>query len=194
MAETDYHRDLMVALIAELQFWFADVPKVYISGNLLLYYEPGNKRKHISPDVFAVFGVAKKKRLYYLTWEEGKNPNCVIEITSKSTRREDTDKKFVLYRDRLKVKEYFLFDPFGDYLKPQLQGYRLQKGDYVPISLVDGRMPSKVLGLHLEVSGVELRLYDPAAQRWIPTPDERAQRAEREVAELREQLRRRNGR
>ena len=128
MAETDLHRDLMLALIETLKFWFAPKPKYYVSGNLLIYYEPGNKRKHVSPDVFVVPGVAKKARPYYLTWEEGRTPDFVIELTSSSTRREDTDRKFRFYRDRLKVQEYFLFDPFGDYLDPQLQGYRLLAG------------------------------------------------------------------
>src|SRR5438105_4381587 len=142
MAETDLHRDIMVDTIQSLDYFFAPKPMVYVSGNLLLYYVQGNKRKHVSPDVFVVFGVAKKKRDYYLTWEEGKNPSVVIEITSSPTQREDIKKKFELYRDVLEVKEYFLFDPRSDYLKPRLTGYRLSKGDYVPIPLVQGRMPS----------------------------------------------------
>src|SRR5471030_1943103 len=101
MAETDFHFIQMVRLRQMLDFRFADDPMVYVSGNLLMYYVRGNKHKHVSPDVFVVKGVQKKKRMYYLTWEEGKTPNAVIEITSKSTRREDTDTKFVLYRDVL---------------------------------------------------------------------------------------------
>jgi Uma2 family endonuclease len=185
MAETDFHYLIMTAMRQTLDSRFANEPMVYVSGNLLMYYEQGNKRKHVSPDVFVVKGVQKKKRLYYLTWEEGKNPNAVLEITSKSTRKEDTDTKFVLYRDVLKVKEYFLFDPFGDYLKPdRLRGYRLRKGEYVPITPVDGRMPSQVLGLHLERDADNLRLYDPATKSWLLTPDERADQAEREKAAL----------
>src|SRR5437763_6227787 len=84
MAETDLHRDLMVNLIQILEYFFLNKPMVYVSGNLLIYFVPGNRRKHISPDVFVVFGVAKKKRDYYLAWEEGKYPSVVIEITSKS--------------------------------------------------------------------------------------------------------------
>jgi Uma2 family endonuclease len=208
MAETDFHRILMTALIQTLDFWFADNPRVYVSGNLLMYYVPGNKRKHLSPDVFVVKGVQKKRRLYYLTWEEGKNPSVVIEITSASTRKEDTAKKFALYRDVLQVPEYFLFDPFGDYLKPQLKGYRSQKGEYVPIALVAGRMPSRILGLHLEPTGGNLRLYDPASKQCLLTPEERAEQekqraeqekqraeqAERENERLRQLLRERNGR
>ena len=185
MAETDYHYLLMTALRQTLDFKFAGDPMIYVSGNLLVYYEQGNKRKHVAPDVFVVKGVAKKKRLHYLTWEEGKSPNVVIEITSKSTRNEDTVKKFELYRDVLKVKEYFLFDPFGDYLKPKrLRGYRLRKGEYEPIALVDGRMPSQMLGLHLERDTDTLRLYDPETKAWLLTPDERADQAERENAAL----------
>ena len=105
MAETDFHYLLIVALRQMLDFHFADEPMVYVSGNLLMYYVRGNKRKHVSPDVFVVKGVKKKKRLYYLTWAERKTPNAIIEVTSKSTRKEDTDTKFVLYRDVLKVKE-----------------------------------------------------------------------------------------
>lgn len=186
MAETDWHFVLMAAMRQTLDYRFADDPTIYVSGNLLMYYVRDNKRKHVSPDVFVVKGVEKKQRPYYLTWEEGKNPNAIIEITSKSTRKEDTDTKFVLYRDTLRVKEYFLFDPFGDYLKPdRLRGYRLRKGEYEPIALVDGRMPSQVLGLHLERDGGTLRLYDPETKAWLLTPDERAeqeaQRAEQEA-------------
>jgi len=172
MAETEFHRKLMTALIETLEAWFARKPKVHVSGNLLIYYEPGNKRKHVAPDVFVVPGVSKKVRPYFLTWEEGKNPAFVIELTSASTRREDKKKKFALYRDVLKVTEYFLFDPFGDYLKPRLQGYSLENGEYVTIPLVERRLPSQVTGLHLERAGNELRLYDPQAGRWLPTPQE----------------------
>src|SRR5207245_5475604 len=94
MAETDWHRDLMFALIAMLKMWYARARRVYVSGNLLLYYVPGNKRKHVAPDVFVVRGVSKRKRLYYLLWVEGKSPEMIIELTSKSTRKEDSDTKF----------------------------------------------------------------------------------------------------
>src|SRR5450755_4060946 len=130
MAETDIHRRLMTELIAALQAFYASESLVYVSGNLLLFYEEGNKRRHLSPDVFVVRGVPKHERENYLLWEEGQSPQFVIELTSSSTRREDTAKKFELYRDILKVREYFLFDPMGDYLKPSMQGWRLVRGVY----------------------------------------------------------------
>src|SRR5207248_2255338 len=75
MAETDQHRKLMNALIQTLDQWYAAEPLVYVSGNLLMFYVRGNKRRHISPDVFVVKGVPKGDRLNYLTWEEGKTPD-----------------------------------------------------------------------------------------------------------------------
>src|SRR5207245_2671273 len=100
-------------------------------------------------DVFVVKGVPKRRRLNYLVWLEGRGPDFIIGLTSKSTRREDLVTKFKLYRDVLRVPEYYLFDPLYDYLKPSLQGYRLERGLYVPIQIVEGRLPSEAIGLHL---------------------------------------------
>src|SRR5271165_5376443 len=183
MGETDLHRNKMWDVIETLDDHFAGDRDIYVSGNLLVFYERGNRRKHVSPDVFVVRGVPKNPlRDHYLIWREGKAPEFVIEVTSKTTRREDQKKKPILYRDVLKVAEYFLFDPSEDYLKPPFQGFRLVEGEYVPIEPVQGRLPSTVLGLHLERSGVDLRLFDPASGRWLMTPRERAE-AERERAE-----------
>ncbi len=172
MAETDWHRELMTDLIETLKARFAECSDVYVSGNLLVFYEPGNKRRHLAPDVFVVKGVTNKPRPNYLLWEEGKGPDIVIELTSSSTKREDTNKKLKLYRDTLRVREYFLFDPLGDYLRPSLRGYRLEEGQYVSIEMVDNRLRSEVLELNLERDGVDLRFYDPAARDRLPTPGE----------------------
>lgn len=186
MAETDLHRDDMVDTIHILQDFYADRPRVYVSGNLLLYYEEGNPRKHISPDVLVSIGIDKEpRRDYYLVWKEGKAPDFVGEITSKTTRREDQKTKFALYRDVLKVPEYIQFDPRAEYLKPPLQGFRLIGGDYVPIELVDGRLPSKVLGLHLERDGERLRLFDPTTGQYLLTRLEQREAAERRAEEER---------
>lgn len=186
MAETEIHRDDMIDLIQTLQDFFDADPMVCVSGNMLMFYEEGNRRKHISPDVFVVRGIPKKQRDNYLIWEEGKAPDLVIELTSKSTKREDQHKKRELYRDVLRVPEYFLFDPTEDYLNPPFQGFRLEGGEYVPIKPVNGRLPSEILGLHLEREGQELRLYDLEGHYRLPKRGERASAAE-ERAESAEQ-------
>jgi Uma2 family endonuclease len=93
-----------------------------------------------------------------------------------------------LYRDVLRVPEYFLFDPRHEYLDPSLQGYRLRRKRYVPIKMLDGRLPSEVIGLHLERDGRALRLYDPSTRNWLLTPRERAAVAEAELERLRREL------
>jgi Uma2 family endonuclease len=186
MAETDWHRILMTALIETLQGWYTKNQRIYVSGNLLIFYEAGNKRRHVAPDVFVVKGVKKHPRPNFLVWEEGKAPDVVIELTSKTTRTEDQKKKYHLYQDVLEVKEYFLFDPFGDYLKPPMKGYRLIRGKYHPIPTLQARLPSQILDLHLERDGKDLRLFDPSAREWLSTPAEKltAEAAARQQIEL----------
>jgi len=169
MAETPIHRDNMIAMLDVLRTRFAPDPMVYISANMFLYYVPGRKRRHVSPDVFLVRGVPNKDRDAYFVWEEGKGPDVVFEYTSASTRDEDLDEKYHLYQDVLQVPEYFLFDPKQEYLTPSLQGFRLHSGRYVPIEPVEGRLPSEVLGLHLEREGAFLRLHDPATGQRLLT-------------------------
>ena len=60
MAESDLHRKEMARLIETLDAFLADRPDVYVSGNLLLYYEEGNPRASVAPDVFVVLGVPKR--------------------------------------------------------------------------------------------------------------------------------------
>lgn len=173
MAETDVHRDLMLALIETLKWWFRDRPDVYVSGNLLVHYQPGNKRRHVSPDVFVVHGVGNHTRINYLHWEEGDIP-FVIELTSKSTSREDRETKRRLYLERLGVKEYVLFDPMQEYLDPSFQMFRRHGGDFRRVTATDGRFRSRILGLEMERDGTQLRLRDPATGNRLPTPGERA--------------------
>ena len=86
MGETDLHRDVMVSAIESLKLFYAG-QRVYVSGNILLCYRPGDRRRHVSPDVLVVKGVEQRDRENYLVWEEGQAPHVVIEVTSRSTRK-----------------------------------------------------------------------------------------------------------
>ena len=166
MAETEYHRDIMIDFIQMLKHHFRDVSDAYVSGNLLMYYEEGNIRKSVSPDVFVVFGVSKKRRRTYRTWEEGYTPDFVLEVASKSTYRQDLTHKKELYASVLGVREYYIYDPYHE-VDPYFLGYRLMDGAYKEIALVDERLPSLVLGLELgEREGV-FGLYDPRRSVWL---------------------------
>jgi Uma2 family endonuclease len=172
MAETDVHIDVLIYLREALKDYFRDEPQVYVAGNMLLYYEEGNPAACVAPDVFVVQGVAKEERRTYRLWEEGQPPTVVFEITSRGTRLEDLGTKRALYA-MLGVQEYFVYDPLGEYLRPPLQGYRLQEGEYQRMSPAgEGRLASQVLGLELRVEEGRLRLVNPATAERLLTPAE----------------------
>jgi len=189
MGETDLHRRVMVDLIAVLEQFYAG-QKVYVSGNLLLFYEPGNKRRHVSPDVLITKGLQPGPRKNYILWQEGLPPNVVIEVTSESTRNEDLKKKFEIYRDVMRVAEYFLFDPYAEFLTPPLQGFRLESGRYIPIAPTGGRLLSAQLDLELEARGESLRLFDRRTGEVLLTPTEMHERDAEEIYRLRAELER----
>ena len=174
MAESEVHLDEMIRMIETVRDAFADRADVYVVGNLLLYYEEGNPRASVAPDLMVVKGVPKTPpRRVYKLWEEGAPPAVVLELTSRSTRREDLRKKWELYA-RLGVREYFLFDPLGEYLRPPLQGYRLEGGAYVPIAAdADGSLLSDELDMRLALVDGELRLFDRRTGAMLLSPAER---------------------
>ena len=192
MAETDKHREIGYYFISALKAYFDGQPDVYVSGNNFVFWEEGNPKARLSPDAYVVFGVPNHLRDSYKAWEEGgRLPDVVFEFTSRKTQREDTDTKLPRYQTTLRTPEYFLFDPTGDYLRPRLQGYRLENGRYVRLELVDDRLRSERLGLDLVQEGENLRLFDPAENKFLLTPLEQARRAEsaeEEVARLRAEL------
>ena len=190
MAETDKHRDLMTELIEQLKTHFQDDPQVYVSGNMLLYYEEGNSKKSLAPDVFVVRGVPKHLRRVYKLWEEGRAPDVVFEISSRATWGDDLQKKWRRYA-QMGVREYFIFDPEYDYLEPALNAYRLVNGEYKQLRSLGGVVTSKTLGLELVDTGETLRLRNPTTGQFLPTISElrnRAQSAEEELAQLRAEL------
>ena len=63
MAESDAQRLTIVYATDALATWFAKRETVYVSGDLLIYYEEGNPRASIAPDVFVAYGVAKRERM-----------------------------------------------------------------------------------------------------------------------------------
>ena len=188
MAETTLHRKVMSDTIEALERRYADVTDVWVGGNLLMYYQKGNPQKSKAPDVLLTRGIAKWNREIYLVWEE-KPPTLIFEITSKTTRSEDTGAKKDLY-ERLGVAELVLFDPYGDYLKPRLQGFRHEQGRYRPIPPNrDGSLDLRTVGVTVRPEGERLRLVDTATgekllwQEEIDAARQAAEAARREAEE-----------
>ncbi len=188
IAESDFQRVPLIYAVEALGAYFADRPDVYVSGNMFIYYEKGNPQAVVAPDVFVVMGAPKRDRRSYKLWEEPKGPDFVLEITSRSTRSEDQGPKRGTYAF-LGVREYWQYDPTGDYLDPPLQGYGLMDRNYEALSAEGpaawGLHPrSEVLGLELRLVGGTLRFHDPATGRSLLSYRE-IEQAHREVEQAR---------
>jgi len=199
MAESDLHRERMFGLIHALQRFFAG-QQVYVSGNLLIYYEEGNPRKSVAPDCFVVWGVESHFRRVYKLWEEGQRPQVVFEVSSKSTQREDLSTKMRLYAG-LGIEEYYIYDPTAEYLDPPLAAFRLVGGGYVPMEPVNGgvrlgelafvpgageppEFVSSLLGLRIALDEENwLRFYRLDTGEQLLTDEEARLQAEAQVAE-----------
>jgi len=187
MADSDVQRNAITYGIDALRVRFEKHRDVYVSGDLLVYYEEGNSKASVAPDMFVVFGAEDRERETYKLWEEGEVPAFVLEVASRDTWREDSGPKRGLYA-RLGVREYWQYDPSGCYLSPQLQGFRLAGEVYErppATELVDGTLTlrSETLGLDLRVKGARMRFHDPATGQDLPTY--REMHAARRAAEAR---------
>lgn len=170
IAETDRHRKQMTGLLDGLEDFFRDDPHVYVTGNIFFYYlDEDGERQSVSPDVMVIRGVPKKNRRYYKLDDEGRAPEMIIELMSRSTKLEDLGSKKVLYAG-LGVREYFVFDPLKEVSGIALRGFRLEEGEYVAMS--GARMHSEMLGLDLVVEQEVLRLYDPISKKYLRTHEE----------------------
>lgn len=199
MAESDLHRDIMFHIIHLLQRFFSG-QQVYVSGNLLIYYEEGNPYRSVAPDCFIVRDVDVHLRKTYKIWEEGKGPEVVFEVTSSSTQNADLGKKMRLYA-QLGVQEYYLYDPTADYLDPSLRGFRLNGNGFVPMSPIGveeeangvrGPEPmaapeyiSQVLGLRITLDDANgIQFYDVASGQRVLSAEEARKLAEEKTAEI----------
>ena len=172
MAENDWQLRAILDAVSTLYRYFENRPDVYVSGDLLIYYEEGKPQARVAPDVFVVFGVPKHRRMTYKLWEEGQVPAFVMEVASRGTWREDEGRKAQLY-ERLGVREYWQYDPTGDYLGLHLKGRRLVDGAYEPqpvVESLDGTLilRSETLGIEMRVNGEDMRFRDPATGRDLP--------------------------
>ena len=169
LAETYAH---LYAILVTLE-----ILKQYLQGqqatvlaDQFLYYVQGFPRLRVAPDVMVIFNVAPGGRDNYKIWEEKQVPSVIFEITSEGTKEKDTSYKKTLY-EQLGVKEYWLFDPKGEWIENKLKGYRLEKEVYEEIT--DSR--SEPLQLRLEIESELIAFYREDTGEKLLAPSELAQ-------------------
>jgi Uma2 family endonuclease len=175
MAETSIHANSMMLLKDALDDFFAGRTDVFISINLLWYYQEGEPEQRVAPDLMVVTNSRRGHRNSFRSWEEGVVPNAVFEVTSLSTRRRDEEEKYWLYEE-LGVQEYFMFDPTGEFLSTQLRGFRLEGSVYRRLRSPEQVLESQ-LGFRMRPEGDMLRLIRTQTNEPILTREEARSRA-----------------
>lgn len=170
VAETYAHLYALLVTLEVLQQYLRG-RQATVLANQFLYYAQGFPKLRLAPDVMVIFDVAPGGRDNYKVWEEGQVPAVIFEMTSQGTKGQDQVFKKTLY-EQLGVQEYWLFDPRGEWLDSQLQGYRLRREVYEPIT--DGR--SEPLQLRLVVEGELISFHREDTGKKLLIPSELAER------------------
>ena len=150
-----------------LDLHFRQRQDVLVAMEVMVYYERGNSRARLQPDVQVVYGVGRANRSSYKVWEEGKAPDFVLEVASPSTAESDARHKAREYA-RIGVREYWRLDPAGGLMSSPLEGYVVCGGSYAevePVAAGGQWLRSAVLGLDLrgerQAGATVLVLRDP---------------------------------
>jgi Uma2 family endonuclease len=148
----------------ETNIWFFTLLNVYVHKFDLGKINGGTTTVRLSkyqgpePDIFFV----RKNRLDIVgeKYVDGP-PDLCIEVISKSSRKRDRGRKFVLYAE-YDVKEYWIVDP----LRLTIEFYENQDGEWVEIKPdAHGRLYSKVLtGFWLKVEWFSSPALPPVTQ------------------------------
>lgn len=202
--ETNWHRIQINLLIDIITQRWRHVRDFFAGGNMFLYYNMHQvrNRDYKGPDFFLVKEVEGHSRDAWVVWEENARfPDVIVELMSPSTAREDLTTKKDLYERTFRTPEYYAYDPNT----LTLRGWRLHNMHYVELQPnAEGRLWSAELegwiglwrGTYLKVDTIWLRLFTEEGEL-LPTEGEagrqRAEAAETEAAQLREELARLRG-
>ena len=165
-------RDVLVTL---------QLPDAFVAVELTLYLSQGEPHRFLIPDVLLALEVGDADpatgdlREVYRIWDEGRPPDLVIELASKSTVKRDNVGKKEDYA-ACGVREYVQFDPMGSLLAPRLLVWHLAgDGAYEAAAPgPGGGLPSAVLpGLEWVQVDRLVRLRDAATGALLPTAAEK---------------------
>ncbi len=186
------HKCQMDILVETLTLHWQERENFFIGGDMFVYFSLEQVRNYDfrGPDFFVVLDVPRGERKSWVVWEENKGPDLIIELVSESTAETDKVDKKRIYQERLRVPEYFWYDPFT----AEWAGFRLVGGQYEEIVPDDeGRLFSEQTGLYLARWQGTFRDIETAWLRWqttdgvwLPTSSEQAE-AEHKQAEVERQ-------
>ena len=180
LAETSVHVDAIVNVVVALRQYLQG-QRAIVLADQFLYYSQGYPKLRVAPDVMVIENVEPGPRDNYKIWEEGSIPSVIFEITSEGTKDRDEEHKKILY-EQLEVREYWQFDPKGEWIPEQLRGYRLRHDRYEPIT--DDRC--QPLNLRLEVEEKSIAFYREDTGEKLLVPEEMTRALETAIQERQE--------
>ena len=172
---TDYLQDMFLSVLTP-GYSYKDHPTILIGREIPIYYDPtvpvtpsGGPPPHVIPDCMVAFDVDTEaiwRRVGYDPEQNGKPPDFVVEVASRSTYRRDTLYKRDLYQ-QIGVLEYWRFDPYGGrYYGRPIIGERLVDGlyeEFPRLEYDDGATgsTSELLNLNFRWDGRRFRVHNP---------------------------------
>ncbi len=178
VAETYIHLYAILTTLEVLKQYLSG-QQATVLGNQFMYYSEGLPRMRVAPDVMVIFNVEPGGRDNYKIWEEKEVPQVIFEMTSPGTKSQDKEFKKTLY-EQLGVKEYWLFDPKGEWISEKLIGYRLRNNVY---EMIEDNL-SEPLQLQLKVEDELIGFYREDTGEKLLIPEELATALRRKETEL----------
>lgn len=206
--ETAWHRPAIALLIESIECHWYGRKDFFAGGDMFMYFSAERvfNKDFRGPDFFVVKDVPHDKpRRSWVAWQEdGRLPDVIIELASESTRKIDRVEKKRLYGERMRVTEYFIYDPADS----SLIGWRLPNGHYdTPMEIEPGnRIWSKELELYVgpwdgeylghtdrwlrffDVHGNLIPTFGEAAKAKADAAEAKAKAAEAEIERLKQEL------
>jgi Uma2 family endonuclease len=174
MADNTEQFQWIVVIKENLELLFANLPNVFVAGDLLWYPVEGNAKIRTAPDAMVVFGRPKGRRGSYQQWhEDGIAPQVVFEVLSPGNRKVEMERKLLFY-DRYGVAEYYTYDPDTN----GLEGWLRSDGYLDALTVMNGWVSPR-LGIRFIPSNDTLQILRPDGKPFL-TFVELGQRLEQE--------------
>lgn len=162
MADNTKQFTWIVTIKENLEILFADVPDVFVAGDLLWYPVEGEPKICQAPDTMVVFGRPKGDRGSYKQWKEDNIPfQVVFEILSPNNTLKEMAKKLGFY-NQYGVEEYYLYDPD----KNDLTGWIRGKSELQVIEEINNWVSPR-LQIRFDLTPTSLNIYRPDGQRFL---------------------------
>jgi Uma2 family endonuclease len=157
---SDYHYMEQIFCYTVLFERFAG-PDCYVSFQRWLRRDAAGREPMLQPDLLVARGVPQRNHRVYDPWQEGKMPDLVAEYLSPTSLKADQVGKLDAYH-KLRIPEYWLFNPSGEFAGPRIRGWNLlgREGPEPLLEEADGSFASRVLPIRFMIVDDVLEVLD----------------------------------